>query len=94
MGSGHERLDGYTIREDAGECAVSRKDTDTDADTEGTMDMRRGRKPPVNACIHPTSRPGGATQGPIAPAGAHEHGLDGMPGPGVVTPGKSPTQAA
>jgi hypothetical protein len=35
MGSGHEQLDGYTIHEDAGEYAVSRKDTDTDADPEG-----------------------------------------------------------
>jgi hypothetical protein len=34
-GLGHERLDGYTIHEDAGELVVSRKDTDADA--EGSM---------------------------------------------------------
>jgi hypothetical protein len=66
MGSGPERLDGCAIHEDAGEYAVSRKDTDADTD------------------------PGGATHWSVAPAGAHENGLGGMPVPGVVTPGKCP----
>jgi hypothetical protein len=59
----------------------------------GTTDMSRGRKPPVNAYTHTTSRPGGATQGPSPLPGLMKMGWVGCRFRGLSPPANVPHPA-